>query len=73
MTHRPGPDKKPVSGEVIFEVIHVGNSVKVTAVDPHSGAEVSIVGDPAMDEITLRRAAARKLAYVLRRSAPAPR
>ncbi len=62
----------PVSDAVLFEFIHVGNSVKVTAVDPSSGLEVSIVGDPAMGEFSLRHAAARKLAYVLRRGA-APR
>lgn len=53
--------------EVLIEFHRVGNAVKVTAVDPASLTEVSLVGDPAMGEATLARAAVRKLRYVLER------
>ncbi len=50
---------------VIFEFITVGSYVKVTAVDPISGTEATIVGDPMRGENALRQAALRKLEYVL--------
>ena len=55
--------------EVIFEFIRLGNSVKVTAVDPLTRIEVAIVGPAAADEATLRQAALRKLDFVRRRRA----
>lgn len=56
--------------EVIVEFRRVGNAVKVTAVDPVTLVEVSIVGSPATSEAELSRIAIRKLDYVLsRRSA----
>ncbi len=51
--------------EVIIEFLQIGNSVKVTAVDPESQIEVSIVGAPNAGEELLKRAAIRKLEYVL--------
>jgi len=51
--------------DVIFEFIPRGNSVKVSAVDPISGHEVAIVGDPNTGEEYLKRVAQRKLEYVL--------
>lgn len=39
---------------VIFEFITVGNYVKVSAIDPVSLTEVSIVGNPASSEEVLR-------------------
>ena len=61
--------------EVIIEFHRIGNSVKVTAVDPESQVEVSIVGPPGAGEETLKRTAIRKLEYVLdkRRSGGAAR
>lgn len=53
--------------EVLLEFHRVGNAVKVTAVDPHSLVEATIVGDPALGEHALGRAAIRKLRYVLER------
>jgi len=53
--------------EVIFEFVRVGHAVKVSAVDPATGTEVSIVGDPAAGEAALKRLAERKLDYVLAR------
>ncbi len=54
--------------EVIIEFLRVGNSVKVSAVDPESRIEVSIVGAPGAGEETLKRTAIRKLEYVLAKS-----
>ncbi len=54
-------------GEVILEFIRVGNAVKVSAVDPVTLTEVSIVGDPAVGEEMLTLIAVRKLNYVLKR------
>ena len=50
--------------EVIFEFLRVGAAVKVTAVDVATGIEVSIVGDPAAGEATLKQIARQKLEYV---------
>lgn len=55
--------------EVIFEFIQVGNSIKVTAVDPATLTEVSIVGPLTASEAQLRATALRKLEYVLKRKA----
>jgi hypothetical protein len=51
--------------QVIIEFVRVGAYVKVSAVDPVSGIEASIVGNPASGEATLKRTAVRKLQYVL--------
>ena len=56
-----GPRKR----EVLLEFHKVGNAVKVTAVDPDTLTEVSIVGSPSAGEETLRRTAINKLNYVL--------
>jgi len=55
--------------EVLFEFRRVGNSVKVSAVDPVSNTEVSIVGSPAAGETYLKQTALRKLLWVLQRQA----
>ena len=55
----------PLGSEVLIEFAHVGNSVKVTAIDPVSLTEASIVGPVSAGEETLRRNAVRKLIYVL--------
>jgi len=52
-------------GGIIYEFIQVGNSVKVTAVDPVTFLEVSIVGSPLVSDAELMRLARRKLDYVL--------
>lgn len=62
-----------MSGEVLFEFHRVGNSVKVTAFDPVSLVEVSIVGPPHAPEWQLRATALRKLQYVLARKKQVPR
>jgi len=50
---------------VIFEFITVGAYVKVTAVDPVTGTEATIVGDPMRGELALRQVALRKLKYIM--------
>jgi|HigsolmetaAR201D_1030396.scaffolds.fasta_scaffold36242_2 hypothetical protein len=51
--------------DVIFEFYRVGNAIKVSAVDPVTTVEVSIVGPATWDEAALKRAAMRKLEFVL--------
>jgi len=51
--------------EILFEFKQIGQSVKVSALDSASGAEVSIVGPAAAGEAHLKRAALNKLNYVL--------
>lgn len=51
--------------EVLIEIIQMGASVKVSAIDPDTGTEVSIVGPPSAGEETLKRNAVNKLNYVL--------
>ena len=61
-----------VEREVILEFQRIGNSVKVTAVDPETLVEVSIVGAASAGQEALRRAAVRKLEYVLGRRKRGP-
>ena len=56
--------------ETIFEFIRIGATVKVTAVDPATGIEAIIVGDPATGEAALKRLARQKLDYVLAKGGP---
>jgi len=51
--------------EVILEFRAIGNAVKVTAVDPKTLIEVSIMGAATAGKEALKRAALRKLRYVL--------
>lgn len=51
--------------EVLIEFLSLGNALKVTAIDPETGAEVSIVGDPKQSRNALAALAAQKLRYVL--------
>jgi phage head maturation protease len=48
----------------IVEYYAVGNSVKVTAIDPATLLEVSIVGEPSASRQQLAELAIRKLRYV---------
>ncbi len=51
--------------EVLFEFRRVGNSVRVVAIDPVTNTEITMIGAPGCGEETLKRHAARKLAYVI--------
>jgi hypothetical protein len=55
----------PHRREVLFEMTRVGNYVRVCAIDPVTRTEVTMVGDPAQGDETLKRLAMRKLFYVL--------
>ena len=50
---------------IIIEFIQVGAYVKVSAVDPVSLVEVSIVGDPSASRNNLEQNAIKKLKFVL--------
>lgn len=50
----------------------IGSSVKVSAIDPVSLLEVSIVGPASASEAELSRVAVRKLEYMLRKKAAPP-
>ena len=51
--------------EIIIEFHRIGGSVKVSAMDPATLTEVSIVGPANAGEETLKRNVLRKLEYVL--------
>ena len=55
--------------EALFEFHRVGAYMKVTALDPDTGIEVSIVGPANAAEYTLRSNALRKLDAALRKRA----
>lgn len=55
--------------EVLFEFHRVGAYVKVTALDPKTGIETSIVGDAKAGEFHLKQTAFKKLQYVLAKEA----
>ena len=50
---------------VIIEFVKVGAYVKVSAIDPTTRVEVSIVGDPLVSQAKLEQTAVKKLKYVL--------
>ncbi len=62
------PDDSDPQTEYIIEFLSVGNSVKVTAIDPNTAQEVSIVGAPQISRDELSRLAIRKLKYVIDRN-----
>lgn len=51
--------------EAIVEFHRVGTSLKVVAVDPVTGTEVSMVGDPRASQQELMRLAVQKLRFVM--------
>jgi hypothetical protein len=55
----------PPKAEIIIEFRRVGTVVKVTAVDPVSNTEVSIIGPARASRAALQQAAVQKLRYVL--------
>jgi hypothetical protein len=56
---------KRALGEVLFEFRQVGSYLKVSAIDPVTNTEISIVATPGMDRSALKRMALRKLAFVI--------
>jgi len=57
--------KPPNDTNYIIEFRQVGNHVKVTAVDPRTMLEVSIIGSTRATERDLTLLAVKKLEYVL--------
>ncbi len=51
--------------EVLFQFQRVGGSVRVVAIDPITGIEVTMVAPPTGELEGVKRIAARKLAYVI--------
>jgi hypothetical protein len=56
---------RPENQGYIIEFHQVGNAVKVSALDPVTLTEVSIVGAPAMSEAYLTQTVIRKLEFRL--------
>lgn len=61
MSHATGSG----GGDAIVEFRRVGAALKVIAVDPATGMEVSVIGDPKMSQQELARLAVQKLRYRL--------
>lgn len=61
MSHATGSG----GGEVIVEFRRIGAALQVIAIDPATGIEVSMVGDPRLSQQELSRLAVRKLQFVL--------
>lgn len=59
------PRSKHDGGNFLIEFVQIGNSVKVSAIDPQSGREVSIVGSPKASRAQLSQVAVNKLKYVM--------
>jgi len=59
------PPQNAVQNEVLFEFQRVGKIMRVVAIDPDTATEVIMVADPRHGMDTIKRLAARKLAYVL--------
>lgn len=53
--------------EIIIEFFHIGNLVKVSAMDTQTLTEISIQGPKSAGEVTLQRNAMLRLEYVLRK------
>lgn len=53
--------------DFIIEFISMGNSVKVTCVDPKTGREVSTIGPANLPRNQLSQAAVNKMLYVLKK------
>ena len=69
---KPGgkSDDDPLQGRSVYvEFLPVGHQVKVSAIDPKTGVEVSIIGPADATEAELERVAIQKLRYRLKRSA----
>tara|TARA_Y100000813_G_scaffold176280_1_gene142102 strand:+ start:82 stop:333 length:252 start_codon:yes stop_codon:yes gene_type:complete len=53
--------------EVLFELHPQGRYMRVVAIDPRSGVEVISICDAKYSQTMIKRLAARKLKYVLRK------
>ncbi len=55
------------TGEVLFEFLRIGNTIKVIALDVDSGTEISIVGPANYGPEILKRNALKRLEYVMKK------
>lgn len=62
---QPPRRQPPIPSEVLIEFQRLGNILRVCAIDPKTGTEVTMIADPRHSETVIKRLAARKLAYVL--------
>lgn len=53
--------------EVLFEIVQIGNSLRVSAIDPVTRIEIAMVGDPRATDAEIKRIAARKLWYAIQK------
>jgi len=53
--------------EVLFEMRRMGHVVKISAIDPITNVEISMVGPATADPYSLKMNAIRKLEYVIRK------
>lgn len=51
--------------DYLFEFVRIGNSVKVSAIDPVTGLEAAIIGPASAGENILSRQAMAKLKYIM--------
>jgi hypothetical protein len=56
--------------EYLIEFIQVGSHLKVSAVDPITLTEISMIGDPRASRENLSRLAVQKLEYMLAKKKP---
>ncbi len=56
-------------GEILFEYVRQGQYVKVTAVEPETGIEVSVVVPASLSNEQMQIQALNRLNYVLRKKA----
>jgi Domain of unknown function (DUF6898) len=68
---RARPEGGLPKDEILLEFVVQGGVVKVTAIDAATGIEASLVGPATAGRQVLAQAAARKLKYVLEKSAKA--
>ncbi len=58
--------------DFLIEFVRMGNSVKVSAIDPVTGIEASIVGPANLSEAQLSSNAIAKLRYVIAKKKQGP-
>ena len=64
------PDSRSTDGrEVLIEIVTLGAFAKVSAIDPVTGTEVSLMGPGNATRASLEAAALAKLDYVLKKKA----
>lgn len=59
--------------EVLFEIRKIGNSLKVTAIDPDSGIEAVIVAPSSMNMASVKQQALKKLEYLTNKNSQIPK